>query len=496
MRNLTSSLLLAISGFVHGQDFAPAAIAATGEISYNGTVTENGNSEPYSGALPLEAGTFTYIRTGTTTGTLSYSIGDSSLNGTRESGTLQLTFTSPIIGTFTGSASYTESSGGTSQSGTFTSSGTFAFDGAAKFPLLGLSDNFNDNVRDLAKWGTEDFTPDPPAVLTEKNQRLEYTCPDTRSTISFRSWIATPTLYSANWEAIVDTSVIPSGLPGITGFGIDIIRADDADKFIFIEHQDNAFLSGMSTGGNETAFNPSHHSAIRVSYDSSTRIIRCDYDEDGPVKGYAWTNLSAFSVGTTSQPGTTFWENWGMSASQPFQVSLYGYSSDRIVTSGEASADNFRIGSPPASTGTALGDWKVLHFGDTVVADSDDSDGDSVKNLIEYAVGLDPNVPEIPKVRPGISLSGLPYLQGPVTGTPATSTLEFIRRKSSSNPGITYTPQFSTDLSGSGAAGWQPATATATVTSIDSIWERVVVPDHLPPGQSRRFARLLVTENP
>jgi len=70
--------------------------------------------------------------------------------------------------------------------------------------------------------------------------------------------------------------------------------------------------------------------------------------------------------------------------------------------------------------------------------------------------------------------------------------LEFLRRKVSGNPGITYTPQFSNDL-----GAWGDFTGSPTsVTDIGdgSTWERVVIDD--PVGGTTRFARVQVTKAP
>jgi len=60
---------------------------------------------------------------------------------------------------------------------------------------------------------------------------------------------------------------------------------------------------------------------------------------------------------------------------------------------------------------------------------------------------------------------------------------EFLRRK---NSGLTYTPQQSSNLSGT---SWQAATGTSTVTSIDENWERVEIQQ---PLGTARFFRVMV----
>jgi hypothetical protein len=68
--------------------------------------------------------------------------------------------------------------------------------------------------------------------------------------------------------------------------------------------------------------------------------------------------------------------------------------------------------------------------------------------------------------------------------------LEFLRRKASTNPGITYTAQFSSSV-----GSWTNFTGTETVsqlTPVSTTWERVVVDD--PSGGATRFGRLKVVQ--
>ena len=69
--------------------------------------------------------------------------------------------------------------------------------------------------------------------------------------------------------------------------------------------------------------------------------------------------------------------------------------------------------------------------------------------------------------------------------------IEYLRRKASANPGLTYTPQFLSDL----GTAWQDFTGTETVQSIDTVWERVTV-DDTTTGQTKRFGRVRVVTVP
>ena len=70
--------------------------------------------------------------------------------------------------------------------------------------------------------------------------------------------------------------------------------------------------------------------------------------------------------------------------------------------------------------------------------------------------------------------------------------LEFLRRKASTNPGITYTAQFGSDLAGwvdipVGTPAGTPIGAPANPT-----WERVTVDD--PSGGTTRFGRVKIVQ--
>ena len=66
--------------------------------------------------------------------------------------------------------------------------------------------------------------------------------------------------------------------------------------------------------------------------------------------------------------------------------------------------------------------------------------------------------------------------------------IEFLRRKATTNSGLTYEPQFSDTL----LDPWSPSTATPTIISIDDTWERVLIEDDQP-GVAKRFARVKVS---
>ena len=113
---------------------------------------------------------------------------------------------------------------------------------------------------------------------------------------------------------------------------------------------------------------------------------------------------------------------------------------------------------------------------------------DGVTNLAKFAFNLNPLAPDVRRLSVGGNGTvGLPG--GAVVG--GKLRLEFLRRKASTNPGITYTAQFGSDLT-----GWTDVpVGTPAGTSIDATWERVVVDDPTV-GATKSFGRVKVLQNP
>lgn len=217
----------------------------------------------------------------------------------------------------------------------------------------------------------------------------------------------------------------------------------------------------------------------------------------------AATGLPHFSLWTTGSGGTpTVWMttsdgigptdcffttenthshlNWGFTSLGIYRVTMRPsayLASDSSFVEGTDQTVTFAIGTFAA--------WRATHFsGADIVTLGDalsDPDSDGSSNLLEYAFNADPNMP-------GAGADGLPVVRVESVGGQDRMTLEFVRRKSSTNPQITYAPEFSSTLA---SGDWQAA-GTSTVTSIDANWERVKVTDSIA-ASPRRFARVRVT---
>ena len=109
---------------------------------------------------------------------------------------------------------------------------------------------------------------------------------------------------------------------------------------------------------------------------------------------------------------------------------------------------------------------------------------DGVPNLLKYAFNMNATGPDVSVLATGGS-SGLPKIMVDSSGTEPILRVEFLRRKGS---GLIYTPQRSTTL-----GTFTAMTGTQTVSSINSLWERVSVVESAPPSGARSFARVQVS---
>ena len=117
--------------------------------------------------------------------------------------------------------------------------------------------------------------------------------------------------------------------------------------------------------------------------------------------------------------------------------------------------------------------------------------GDGISNLLKYAFNMAPNAGDINKpnvsVLPENGTAGLPFIGVDGQGR---LVIEFVRRKASSNPGISYTVETGAavdDLNTLDLTG-------ASVVAIDATWERVTATD--PATTLTRFGRVRVTVAP
>ncbi|MDB6073711.1 MAG: conserved repeat domain protein [Verrucomicrobiaceae bacterium] len=128
----------------------------------------------------------------------------------------------------------------------------------------------------------------------------------------------------------------------------------------------------------------------------------------------------------------------------------------------------------------------------TAAAKTADPDKDGMKNLEEFAFGLNPSLSDVaPLVLSGSTLvrRGVPITLLIGTGNQQRLRVEFIRRVAGSQTPPTYVVEFSDDL-----VNWTPATNAAVVLATSGAFEAVSVDDITTGTQrTKRFAHVVIT---
>jgi hypothetical protein len=104
-----------------------------------------------------------------------------------------------------------------------------------------------------------------------------------------------------------------------------------------------------------------------------------------------------------------------------------------------------------------------------------DFDTDGLVNLDEFAFFMNPNSAAPQNMVAGTGTNGLPLIRQEIISGSKYLTVEFTQWKSSSGAGLTYTPQFSSDLT----TGFAARGALLSTTSIDANRERVKYRDSI-----------------
>jgi hypothetical protein len=200
------------------------------------------------------------------------------------------------------------------------------------------------------------------------------------------------------------------------------------------------------------------------------------------------TNANSFTLGSLGAnilaPGaaTTFTVTFTPGATGPRTAAIH-------IASNDADEPQFDIGLTggvvPGSAFAACMMAANLPLAESGAHQTPQHDG--VTNLLKYACNLDLSKPDVRTLSVGgYGVAGLPG--GTMTG--GRLRLEFLRRKASTNPGITCTPQFCSSI-----GSWVDVAGVLQGVSIDAVWERVVVDDPAP-GPGQRFGRLKVVQAP
>lgn len=244
---------------------------------------------------------------------------------------------------------------------------------------LSSSDDFNDNTKDLAKWGTDVISGG--ATLLEANGRLEYrvATPDGDFDEALRPWIFNSARNSDAFNVILDVfnNVSPSGSNNAS-IGLVVTSLENGEDSIFIElfrggpsSDGKGFLAALSSaaaGGEVQPYTlPTSHdtvttASVRLSYNPTTLIFTAYYDATGSADGFQWEPYGSFGVGA-SGGGTIRNSLWQLTQNLGFKVSVGAFSEGQPVASGAVYADNFAASSAPSVS--VLGLTKTRHHDQT-----------------------------------------------------------------------------------------------------------------------------------
>jgi hypothetical protein len=126
-------------------------------------------------------------------------------------------------------------------------------------------------------------------------------------------------------------------------------------------------------------------------------------------------------------------------------------------------------------------DWFVSN----TVAENDDPDHDGLVNVVEYAFGLDPTVPDAAKYNAALG-KGLPTYHLEAAGT--SLAMKFPRRRAETNS------QIVTSFQSSSGGAWASSTGTTSTTVVNGTWENVT--HSVPVSGSQQFLRVKVELQP
>ena len=219
------------------------------------------------------------------------------------------------------------------------------------------------------------------------------------------------------------------------------------------------------------------------------------------VSSEANADFLEFTLNATEQKarisGEAGWEKKTYTLSAGSHTLGWRYFKDATTAAGSDAGwvDRITFTEPGGTEDSAYSIWATAHFSPTdllnpaISGPDADPNHDGVVNLLHFAFNLAPFDNGSVILQPGTGTFGLPTSRVVDLGG-RRLVVEYIRRKASTDPGVTYTAQFTGTL-----GSWQNSTTLEIVESIDATWERVIVQDHIA-GSARRFVRVQVLPPP
>jgi len=193
-------------------------------------------------------------------------------------------------------------------------------------------------------------------VLSETGAALRYTCSsNTNYDQSVRAWAGSVFPYATDWEVQIDlaNSTVGTANNHVNSFGITILDLENHDNEFFGElyvsrvgnpPSRSGFYAELQTEGEYVAYvdtggNGVTAGALRIAFDGESKVVTLYYDANS-INGYQWLSYGSFGLaGSGGVDGNT---DWGLDAAGRFVVTVYGYSSNMLITPGQMEGDNFK----------------------------------------------------------------------------------------------------------------------------------------------------------
>ncbi len=290
---------------------------------------------------------------------------------------------------------------------------------------------------------------------------------------------ATPYLYAATsgmglWRVPLAAAVAEIVVEQPLGVSL----LDDSDTIDF-----GAATIGMGTAAK----------AFTIRNTGGAELTGLMVSKDGSHSGDFAVDATGASTSLASDGSTTFTVAFAPTAAGMRTAALHIASSD---------ADENPFDLVLTGTGlTVLESWRQANFGTTAntgnAANTASPDGDPFCNLLEFAFGTDPNNAAsgpgaITYASGVITLRAQPAISITDTATGVDFRAVYGRRKDWVAAGLTYTVQFSADMS---AGSWESSSAIPTAVASDAELDAVTVPYpfFLSTGEKAQFFRVHVT---
>lgn len=457
-----------------GAQFAPSSLAVPSNVTWVGTSIDSNevmpvneeadiqiNSATTFTAAPAGGGTYTYTKTGSNTATLIYNSIYSEVGYSEsETGTVLLTFTSAVGGTFKSSGSYSGSLFGDPFSGTFTNgTGTFTYTVPNTAPTISnvVDKSTNEDTATSAiAFTIGDTSTDPASLAVTRNSSNTTLVPLANVVLggsgASRTVTITPAANQTGTTTI--TLTVSDGLLTATDtFVLTVVAVNDAPTITDVLDQS----TNVDTATSAIAFTigdieTSAASLAVTRASSNTTLVPLA----NVVLGGSGINRTVTITPAANQSGTS-------------TITL-------TVNDGALTAtDTFVL----TVVGQTLASWRQTHFSSPDNsgngADTNDFDKDGIVNLMEYALGSVP--------------TNSASANHPIIGIEKFNGQQYLTMAVSKQPGITginYIVEFSESL-----FNWSGDPENYTIIMNEP--NMLKLRDNVPVSNKNRFIRLKVT---